>query len=221
MPNKRRAISLKEPTLIALETLRSHKLRSFLTLLGVILSVSTLIVVVSMIEGTNHYVADKVANFGANVFLVSKFPIVTSAEQFVKLNRTNKDITWEDYEYLRDNMILAKAVGLETRRTDKVKYKTESIVDVEVRGVTANIGDMDVEEPALGRYVSDADNEHRANITLIGNDIAKRFFAGLQPLGRSIYIGGVSYEVVGVAKPMGSAFGQSQDNFVYVPIQTY
>jgi putative ABC transport system permease protein len=217
----RRGVSLKEPTLIALETLRAHKLRSFLTLLGVILSVSTLIVVVSMIEGANHYVADKVANFGANVFLVEKFPLVTSAEQFVKLSRTNKDITWEDFEYLRDNMRMAKAVGLETRRVGKVKYKTESIDDVGIRGVTANIGDMDVEEPALGRYISDGDNEHRANVTLIGDDVAKRFFSGVQPLGRSIYIDGASYEVVGVAKPMGSAFGQSQDNFVYVPIQTY
>src|SRR5262249_22893415 len=154
-------------------------------------------------------------------FLVSKFPIVTSAEQFVKLNRTNKDITWEDYEYLRDNMRLARAVGLETRRPGKVKYKTESIQDVDIRGVTANIGDMDVEEPALGRYISDADNEHRANVTLIGGDIAKRFFGSVHPLGRSIYIDGESYEVVGVAKPMGSAFGQSQDNFVYDPIQTW
>ncbi len=207
--------------MIALETLRAHKLRSFLTLLGVILSVSTLIVVVSMVEGANHYVADKVANFGANVFLVEKFPIVTSQEMFVKLNRTNKDITWEDYQYLHDNMILAKAVGLETRRNGKVKYKTESIEDVDVRGVTANIGDMDVEEPELGRYVTDADNEHRANVTLIGADVASRFFSGVQPLGRSIYIDGESYEVVGVAKPMGTAFGFSQDNFVYVPIQTW
>jgi putative ABC transport system permease protein len=216
-----RRVSLKEPALIALETLRAHKLRSFLTLLGVILSVSTLIVVASMIKGTNRYVADKVANFGANVFLVEKFPIVTSAEQFVKLSRTNKDITWEDFEFVRDNMRLAKAVGLEARRGGKVKYRTESIEDVGIRGVTANIGDMDVEEPALGRYISDADNEHRANVTLIGDDVAKRFFSGVQPLGRSIYVDGESYEVIGVAKPMGSAFGQSQDNFVYVPIQTY
>src|SRR5262245_20547289 len=95
-PGVRRGVSIREPALIALETLRAHKLRSFLTLLGVILSVSTLIVVASMIKGTNRYVADKVANFGANVFLVERFPIVTSAEQFVKLSRTNKDITWED-----------------------------------------------------------------------------------------------------------------------------
>src|SRR5262245_38909794 len=113
---RRRRVALKEPTLIALETLRAHKLRSFLTLLGVILSVSTLIVVASMIKGTNRYVADHVANFGANVFLVRRFPIVTSREQFAKLERRNKNVTWEDFEYLRDNMRLAKAVGLEVRR---------------------------------------------------------------------------------------------------------
>ena len=90
--------------MIALETLRSHKLRSFLTLLGVILSVSTLIIVVSMVQGANKYVAEKVANFGSNVFLVMRFPLITSAEQFVKLSRSNKNITWEDYEYVRDNM---------------------------------------------------------------------------------------------------------------------
>src|SRR5438552_646644 len=122
--SSRRGVSLREPALIALETLRTHKLRSFLTLLGVILSVSTLIVVVSMIEGTNRYVADRVANFGANV-------------------------------------------------------------------------------------------------TMIGTDVAKRFFAGREALGKSIYIDGEAYQVMGVAKQMGSTFGQSQDTFVYIPIETY
>ncbi len=217
----RRRVSLKEPMLIALETLRAHKLRSFLTLLGVILSVSTLIVVVSLVEGTNKYVADKIANFGANVYLVMQYPIVTSQEAFAKLQRTNKKITWDDYEYVRDNMTLAKAVGLEVRRNGKVKYHAESIEDIGIRGVTANIGDIDVEEPAIGRYISEADNEHRANVTMIGTDVAKRFFTGLDPLGRTIYIDGEAFDVVGVAKEMGSAFGQSQDDFVYIPIQTY
>src|SRR6478609_7451774 len=219
--SSRRPVSLREPMLIALETLRTHKLRSFLTLLGVILSVSTLIIVVSMVQGANKYVADKVANFGSNVFLISRFPLITSAEQFVKLSRSNKNITWEDYEYVRDNMRLAEAVGLETHRNGKVKYKTESIEDVDVRGVTANMGGIDTEEPVLGRYITDPDDVHRANVTMIGNDVAKRFFAGVDPLGKSIYIDGEAYEVVGVAKEVGSAFGQSQDSFVYIPIQTW
>jgi putative ABC transport system permease protein len=219
--NSARGVSLREPLLIALETLRAHKLRSFLTLLGVILSVSTLIVVVSVVEGTNKYVADKIANFGSNVFLILQYPIVTSQEAFFKLQRTNKKITYDDYEYVRDNMTLADAVGLEVRRQGKVKFKGETVEDVEVRGVTANIGEIDTEEAEIGRYISDADNNHRSNVTLIGRDVSKRFFSGLDPLGRSIYIDGEAYEVVGVAKEMGSTFGQSQDNFVYIPIETW
>src|ERR1700755_287252 len=94
-PAARRRVSLKEPTMIALETLRAHKLRSFLTLLGIILSVSTLILVVSMVQGANKYVSEKAANFGSNVFLVARFPLITSAEEFVRLSRTNKNVTWE------------------------------------------------------------------------------------------------------------------------------
>ncbi|HEY7402986.1 MAG TPA: ABC transporter permease [Candidatus Angelobacter sp.] len=207
--------------MIALETLRQHKLRSFLTLLGVILSVCTLIVVVSMVQGANKYVAEKVADFGSNVFLVMRFPLITSAEQYVKLARSNKNVTWDDYEYVRDNMSLADSVGLEVRRLGKVKYKTETIEDIDVRGVTANMGGIDKEEAAIGRYISEADDMHRANVTMIGVDVAKRFFTGTDPIGKSIYIDGEEYEVVGVAKELGSAFGQSQDSFVYIPIQTW
>jgi putative ABC transport system permease protein len=217
----RRGVSLKEPMMIALETLKTHKLRSFLTLLGVILSVSTLIVVVSLVEGTNKYVADKIANFGANVYLVRQYPIVTSRDVFVKLQRTNKKITWEDYEYVRDNMTLAQAVGVQVDRNGKVKYQAESIEDIDIRGVTSNMGEIDVEEPAIGRYIGDADSEHRSNVTMIGTDVAKRFFPGLDPLGRSMYVDGEAFEVIGVAKELGSVFGQSQDSFVYIPIQTY
>ncbi|HEY5026793.1 MAG TPA: ABC transporter permease [Candidatus Angelobacter sp.] len=217
----RRGVSLKEPIMIALETLRSHKLRSFLTLLGVILSVSTLIIVVSMVQGANKYVADKVANFGSNVFLVNRFPLITSAEQYVKLSRSNKNINWEDYEYVRDNMRFADSVGVEVERNGKVKYKTESIEDIDVRGVTSNMGNIDTEEPVIGRYFTEADDVHRSNVTMIGNDVAKRFFAGVDPLGKSIYVDGEAYEVIAVAKEMGSAFGQSQDSFVYLPIQTW
>ena len=221
MAGAARRISLKEPALIALETLRSHKLRSVLTLLGVILSVSTLIVVVSLIEGTNRYISSRVANFGANVFLIHQYPIVTSLEQFAKLQRRNKVITWDDFEYLHDNMVTAKGVGVEVRRRSIIKYGSESLQDMDVRGVTANIGDMDVEEPATGRYISDGDNEHRSDVVLLGNDVVKRFFLGVEPIGKSILIDGRPFEIVGTAKEIGTTFGQSQDAFAYIPIQTF
>ncbi|HSA92086.1 MAG TPA: ABC transporter permease [Terriglobales bacterium] len=216
-----RNLGLAEPAVVALQTMRAHKLRSFLMLLGIILSVSTLILVISLIEGTNRYIADRVANLGSNVFLVNRFGIITSAEDFVKAQRRNRIITWEDYEALRDGLKLPKAVGVEVRTQGKVKAGGESLEDIDIRGVTANIGEMDVEEPATGRYISDADNDHRAPVTLIGSEVATRLFPNVDPIGRTLDVDGRPYEVVGVAKSLGSALGQSQDGFVYIPIQTW
>src|SRR5215470_884382 len=218
----RRGVSLREPMLIALETLRSHKLRSFLTLLGVILSVSTLIVVVSMIRGTNVYISDKVANFGANVFLVSQFPIVTSREQFVKLQRRNKTITWENYEYVRDNMTFAKAFAfILNRGTGEAKSGNQNVQNVLIRGVTGGMAELDTVEVGLGRTISDADNEHRADVAFIGTDLVNRFFLGVDPLGKTLYLDGKAYSVIGVAKEIGSTLGQPQDTFAYIPALTY
>jgi len=220
--SRRKKVSLREPAFIALETLRTHKLRSFLTLLGVILSVSTLIVVVSMIRGTNVYISDRVANFGANVFLVSQYPIVTSREEFVKLQRRNKPITWENYEFVRDNMTFAKAFAfILNRSTGEAKYQNQDMQNVLIRGVTGGMAELDTVEVALGRAISDADNEHRSDVTFIGTDLVNRFFLGVDPLGKTIYLDGKAYTVVGVAKEIGSTLGQPQDTFAYIPSLTY
>ncbi len=216
-----RGLSLREPTVVALQTMRAHKMRSFLMLLGIILSVGTLILVVSLIEGTNRYIADRVANLGANVFLLTRFPIITDSQEFVKALRRNKEITWDDYEALRDNLKLPRGVGVEVRKRGVVKGTNESLEDIDVRGVTANIGEMDVEEPAFGRYVLDSDNEHRSAVAFIGSEVATRLFPTVDPLGKVLQIDGRPFEIVGVAKPLGSALGQSQDGFVYIPVQTF
>ncbi|MBI3669913.1 MAG: ABC transporter permease [Acidobacteria bacterium] len=212
---------LREPVAVALETLRAHKLRSFLMLLGIILSVSTLIVVVALIEGTNRYIANRVANLGSNVFLVTRFPLITEIEQLLKATRRNKNISWEDYEALRDNLKLPRRVGVEVRTLGKTRAGTESLEDIDVRGVTASIGEMDIEEPAVGRYISEADNEHRGMVTLIGSEVATKLFPGLDALGRAIQIDSLPFQIVGVAKPIGTVLGRSQDAFVYIPIQTF
>jgi len=163
-----------------------------------------------------------VANFGANVFQVSRFPIVTSIDEFLRLQKRNKVIGWDDYEFLHDNMQFAKTVGASVEKPQaKVKYKNDSLDQVVIYGVTANMAEMDEKEPATGRYIVDADNTHRSNVVMIGADVANRFFKSVDPMGKTIYIDGESFQVVGVAKPLGSAFGQSQDGFVVMPIQTY
>ncbi len=220
IPMKQR-VSLLEPAAVALQTIRAHKLRTFLTLLGVILSVTTLIVVISLIEGTNRYIADRVANMGANVFLLNRFGIITDAQQFAKALRRNKNITWDDYEALRDGMKLAQNVGVETRSSSKLRAGTNEIEDVNVRGVTANIGEMDIEEPASGRYIADSDNERRTPVTFIGVDVASKLFPGVDAIGKTLNINGLPFEVVGVAKPIGTVLGQPQDKFAYIPIATF
>src|SRR5262249_43502473 len=163
----------------------------------IILSVSTLIVVVALIQGANEYIADRVANMGANVFLVERFPIITDAGEFVKAQRKNPLITYDDFEYLRDNMKLAKAVGLESRARGVVQYNGQDMNDIDIRGVTANIGDMDVEEPSTGRYISEADNAQRTSVTMIGADVAKKLFPNVDPIGKEIRVDGHYYTVVG------------------------
>jgi len=214
-------IHLREPIFVALETLRTHKLRSFLMLLGIVLSVSTLIMVVALISGVNLYVANRVANLGSNVFLVLRFPIIPDTNEFVKATRRNKPLTWEDYEYLRDNARLALRVGAQANGLGRTKANGQTVEDTTIFGVTANIGDMKTEQPAEGRYITDTDNEHRSMVALIGVDITEKLFPGRDPVGKELDIDGRPYEVVGVGKPIGTVLGQTQDNFVYIPIETY
>ena len=214
-------LNLREPISVALSTLWEHKLRSFLMLLGIILSVSTLILVVSLISGTNLYIANRVANLGSNVFLVSRFPILTDVTEIVEATRRNKSISWDDYQYLRDNMKLPLRIGVEVRDTAQLRRGNQSLADSSVRGVTSTIGDMDVEEPAEGRYITEADELHRSTVTLIGSDVAARLFPNIDPLGKEVMVDGTPYQVVGVGKSIGTVFGQSQDNYVYIPVETF
>ena len=217
----RRRVPLREPINVALETLRAHKMRSFLMLLGIILSVSTLIVVISLISGVNRYIADRVANLGSNVFLLTRFPIITDVDEYVKANRRNKKVTWDDFESLRDNLKLPLRVGVELRVDGKVRAGSHSLNDTNIRGVTANMADIDPVVPRDGRYISEGDDQSRALVTMIGNDLAGQLFPGVDPIGHELLIDGRPFQIVGIAKTIGTAFGQSQDNFAYIPIQTY
>src|SRR6266699_3411489 len=217
----KRRVLLREPVIVALETLRAHKMRSFLMLLGTILSVSTLIVVIALISGVNRYIADRVANLGSNVFLLTRFPIITDVEEYVKANRRNKKVTWDDYEALRANLKLPERVGVELRTSGKVRVGSQSLEDCNIRGVTANMADIDIVTPADGRYITEGDDRSRALMTMIGQDVATKLFANVDAIGREILIDGRPFQVVGIAKRIGSVLGQSQDNFAYIPIQTY
>ncbi len=216
-----RGIRIKEPTIIALETMRTHKLRSFLMLLGIILSVSTLILVVALINGTNSYIADRVANMGNGVFIVGRYGIINSEEEWVKAVRHNRQFTYDDYTAMHDGLKLPKAVGLQCSSRETVRREGVTVEDVSMRGVTANIGQMDTEEVLRGRYISDNDNDHRSFTAMLGADVVKKLFPTIDPLGKIVTVNGYDFEVVGIAKPIGNVMGQPQDNFIYIPVQTW
>jgi putative ABC transport system permease protein len=211
----------REASGIALQTLREHKMRSFLTLLGIILSVATLIVVIALINGVDRYIAQRVATLGTNVFQVTRFPLITNIQDLVKATRRNKLITWEDYESLRDDLRLPLRVGVEADGSARVSAGTISLDQIPVHGVSANVGDMAIVEPASGRYLIDGDNAHRSAVAMIGPDVADKLFPNLDPLGRTINIDGRPFTVIGVGKPLGSSLGQSQDAYAYIPVETF
>ena len=217
---RRRTFAFREPAVIALETLRAHKLRSFLTLLGIILAVATLIVVISVVEGANAYFAERIANLGTNVFYVQRYPILTNWKDWIAARKTHVKMTLEDYEFLREHLTLADLVGAREFQSTPARAGAESILEVSLRGVTPNMIDISPEKVARGRYLTETEYRTRAQVAFVGTDLTDRFFPYTDPVGKTVLLNGHPFEIVGVAEKMGTTFGQSQDNFAYIPLTT-
>jgi putative ABC transport system permease protein len=213
-------ISSTETLKLALDALRAHKLRSFLTLLGVILAVTTLVSVMSVISGLNSYVANRVADMGANVFIVDRFGIITSMDEYTKAQKRPM-VTLEDYERLRDSMRTAKAVAAEEDRNAQTRSGNVTMENTDIMGATANFADVRNLNIAQGRFITPADEEHHADVVFIGPDLAAKLFPNADPIGKTIRAETHTYEVIGMAEPIGSAFGQSQDNYMIMPLGTF
>ena len=207
---------------IALSSLRAHKLRSFLTLLGVIFGVMTVVAVAAVIEGFFRYVDRTVtADLGVNTVVLDKYGIITSFEDFINASRRNKDLTLEDAEYLRERMTLAQTVGAQGNSNAEIRAGERKMMNVNVRGMSAGMINIDTTQAEFGRYVSEGDDEHHRSVALIGSEIADTLFNRRDVVGREIKINGLPFEVVGVAKEQGSFFGQSRDDFIIIPLSTF
>jgi putative ABC transport system permease protein len=217
---KKAWVTFYETLKLSLDALRAHKLRSFLTLLGVILAVTTLVFVMSVIAGLNLYVAERVANLGANVYIVDRFGIITSRDAFIKAQKRPL-VTLDDYRRLRDNMRLARAVAAEGDLNNQTRVGNIIMENTDIMGATPNFAEVRNMNIAEGRFITPADDEHHSDVTFIGSDLATKFFPNVDPLGKSIRVGTHSYEVIGVAEAIGSAFGQSQDNYMIIPMSTF
>jgi putative ABC transport system permease protein len=214
-------VTSREAFWIALEALRVHKLRSFLTLLGVVIATTTLIVVMSVINGMNLYIADHFANLGSNVFILTQMDWTISYEEMLKAQRRNKPIRIEDFEYLRDNIRGYKNIGAQAGLGGaNVKYKGHILHEVGVSGRTPSMIDIGQAKVESGRYLNDTDYAHESMVCFIGQDLATEFFPSLDPLGKEIKVSGIPFRVIGVAARIGSTFG-SQDKFVHIPLTTF
>ena len=204
---------------IAFQSLWVNKLRSVLTLLGVVIGVAAVIAVVTFVSGINDYVAQKIFNLGADVFLIFKVsPAVTNVDHYLEAEK-RKDLTMEDYQAVADACRHCELMGASTRNeSGHVKYAEQSISDTLVRGITPSMATILDTDLSAGRMLNETDVSNRSPVVVVGNDIVEHLMPGIDPLGKEIRVDGWTYQVIGVAKKKGTTLGQSADNFVMIPI---
>lgn len=214
--------SFFEAASVALDSLRSSKLRTFLTLLGIILSTTTLICVMSVIHGMDVYIAETASSMGDDGFAVRRIVFQRfDAKKFLEMQRTNPQLTQEEYRFVKSHVTLVRETGMVANRGVQVSYAGDQIDGVGMQGGTANTFALTNTQVALGRIFTDAEDSRSREVVVIGSDIKDRFFPNSDPIGKYIQLDGRPFEVIGVAATKGSVFGQSQDNFVGIPDQTY
>ena len=206
---------------VAVDSLRANKLRSFLTLLGIIIGITSIISVISIIQGLDQYWKQKVSNFGPNTFVITQFPITTNLDKFFEMIRRNPDVHADAADAIRRACPACELVGVEVHKQVDVRYGRQSLEDIDMSGVTPNILDIEGFGVDAGRPLQDWDEEHSRFAAFIGADVAEKVFLGVDPLGKSLQIDDHSYTVVGVAEKKGSVFGFSRDNFAKIPLSTF
>ena len=220
----RPSASFWEAARIAVDSLNKNKLRSFLTLLGIILATTTLISVMALIHGMNIYIATKVSDMGSDGFRVVRMAWFGTRDPKKRrlMSKRNPQIRPEEYEFLRENVTMLRGMGMTVDRNGRVSFQGQSTDNtISIEGITANIPELNNVQVDVGRAISETEVQRHAAVAFIGSDIRKRFFENRDPVGKVIQVDGVPFEVVGVAKSLGSVFGQSQDNFVMMPIDSY
>jgi putative ABC transport system permease protein len=209
-----------EGIIIALNSLISNKLRSVLTLIGVIIGVMTVIAVVSVISGMNRYVETEIYSMGSTTFLIRKFGIVTSDEEWHEMLK-RKDLTTADMKAIQENCPDCWKVGAQAVSFRKVKYKNKHLSNIGVLGATANITEIASHDVYEGRSFSEFEVEHNRRVCFVGWDIKDNLFPNEDPLGKDIKVGNNYFRIIGVAEKKGSFLGESQDDFVMIPITAF
>jgi putative ABC transport system permease protein len=206
---------------LALQSLWANKLRSILTLIGVVMGVASVIMVITLVNGANTYVSTKLSGYGADVFTVSRMSaVIFSADDYFRYQK-RKILHVEDYQAIRDDCTLCSEVGALLSKSTNVVYNGHSSNNTQVRGYTWTMLGLNNIDIALGRGFTPADEEHGTHDAIIGYDIVDNLMPDADPIGKELRVDGIPYTIVGVGDRQGKTLGQSQDNWVAVPITTY
>jgi putative ABC transport system permease protein len=220
-------VNIVETLKLALAAIWAHKLRSFLTLLGMIIGVTAVVTVVSMIQGFNSYVDEKIANIGANNFSIYRFNFFTDfkdTDTFAAAQRRNKELTLDELEFIRQRRVVIDQIGARVApRPREVKRGSVNLEGVPVSGTTADMASIENVTVEFGRYFSEPEDEAAMRVAFLGWDVADKLFSAgaASAVDQEISIEGIPYRVVGVAAAKGTVFGRPQDNFVTLPMKTY
>ena len=207
--------------MISLKSILEHKLRAFLTLIGIIIGVAAVVIVGASIEGLETYVIDKVSKvLGSNHFMMTRMANTgrLSDEEYERRNRRNKDINWEEFAYIRDNCKMCVHVGAAMGAGADITQDGIEMPSVRIQGVTANMVEIEDKTIAFGRFISDSEVERSAKVVVIGTDLQDKFFAGSDPIGKTLKLRGVPLQIIGVEEKRGAFFGDSMDRNMYIPV---
>ena len=212
---------ITEAVSIAASSLWAHKLRSVLTLIGVVIGVTSVIAVVSLINGANQYVATRVFRLGADVFGLSKQPsIITNVDDFLEFQK-RKRILYEDFEAVRDFCQSCKEVGAALGGRVETKSGLNSLKDTNLRAWTPQMAELYDVDLVAGRHMTETDLRSAAPVCVIGNDLVENLMPGIDPIGKEIRWNNIPCQVIGVGKKEGSSLGTSLDNWIILPLSTY
>lgn len=209
---------------LAISAIWAHKLRSFLTLLGMIIGMAAFMLVLSLLQGFKVYVDEKIAGIGSNSFSIQRFSFedFKDTDSINAAQRLKKELTFDELDYIREHAQLIDKIGAKAGNTSRdVRVGSETLKDVGISGVEPVIGEIDNIEIDYGRYFTVTENNNSMRVAFIGSDVAKNLFPNGDVLGNEIYISGIPYRIIGVRVAKGTVFGQPQDNFVQLPIKTF
>jgi putative ABC transport system permease protein len=214
-------MSILEAFKLAFQSLWGNKMRSILTLIGVVMGVASVIMVLTLVQGAKRYISTKLSGYGADVFTVNRMSsVILSADQYFSYQK-RKIIRIEDYEAIKDGCDACSEVGALLNKNTNVVYNGHSSNNTGVRGYTASMMSLNNLDIALGRGFTPADEEHAFHSCIVGYDIVDNLIGDGDPLGKEIRVDGIPFTIIGVGDRQGKTLGQSQDNWVAIPISTY